>query len=190
MDAVKGFLYTLLSVGLMLIAYVIIAALLILGLYGLCGKKIYRGIGLHRFATSIAILSPLIFIGAVIFINVTAVPHPFFMSVVLFLEFTIPPILTFCLKKFTRRCKQCGLINTYKTSNIKTENLGKEHKFHTEEGYRHMWKTADSVLIQDVPPTTVYDGLFEKKRITTDYRCTVCENIVVETEETETKVGG
>ncbi len=205
-DSVKGFIDTVLSIGLMLVAYAAGTFVFSIVLGGLCGRKIYRGIGLYRFATIVSIACPVAFVGMIVFMNVTDMTYTFFNFVTLFLELAVPPALMWFLRIFTRRCDQCGLINTYKISAVKTDKLGREHKFHTEGGYYYEQKstgrisehTSVSPEVMDVeittkqyvPKTTVYDGLYEKKRTTTSYRCAVCGNVMTETTTTETKIGG
>lgn len=195
----------LLSIGLMVIAFAVGWFVLSIILGFLCGEKIYRGISLYRFTTLSSILSSAVFIGLIVFMKSTNMPHSFFNLVTLFLECAVLPAMTKSLKSFTQRCSWCGLINTYKVSAITTDNLGREHKFHTEGGYFYDQKSTGRISeattaipeVMDinittktyVPKTTVYDGLFEKKRTTTDYKCAVCGNIVKETTTTETKIG-
>ena len=204
-DSANGFLDTILSIGLMLVAYAAGMFVFAIILCGLCGRKIYRGIGLYRFATVVSIACPVVFVGMIVFMNATNMTYTFFNLVSLFFELAVPPALMWFLRLFTRRCSWCGLINTYKVSAVKTDNLGREHKFHTEGGYYYEQKSTGRISehtsvapeVMDVeittthyvPKTTVYDGLFEKKRTTTDYKCAVCGNIVKETTTTETKIG-
>ena len=109
------------------------------------------------------------------------------------------------LRMFTQKCDCCGLINTYKVSAVNTENAGQQHKFHTEGGYSYEQKSKGQIFATTdagpglldveittthyVPKTTVYDGLFQKKRITTSYKCAVCGNVIKAIKTTETKIG-
>lgn len=204
-DSANGFWNTILSTALMTVAYAAGMFVFAIILCGLCGRKIYRGIGLYRFATIISIASPVVFVGMIVFMNATNMTYTFFNLATLFFELAVPPVLMCFLRLFTRRCSWCGLINTYKVSNVKTDNLGREHKFHTEGGYYYEQKSTGRIsehtsaapevmeveitTAHYVPKTTVYDGLFEKKRTTTDYKCAVCGNIEKKTITTETKIG-
>lgn len=203
-DSINGF-DLLLSIALMVVVFIVGWFVLGAILCALCGKKIYRGIGLYRIATISSILSPIVFLGLIVFMKSTNMTYSFFNIVTLFLECAVLPAMLLPLRLFTRRCSWCGLINTYKVSGIKTDILGREHKFHTEGGYYYEQKSTGRISettsvapeVMDVeittthyvPKTTVYDGLFEKKRTTTDYKCAVCGNIVKETTTTETKIG-
>ncbi|MBQ9084445.1 MAG: hypothetical protein IJY24_02195 [Clostridia bacterium] len=204
-DSVDGFLNTFLSIGLMLIAYAAGMLVFAVILSALCGRKIYRGIGLYRFTTVVSIACPIAFIGMIVFMNATNMTYSFFNIATLFFELAVPPVLMWYLRMFTRRCSWCGLINTYKVTAVRTDDLGREHKFHTEGGYYYEQKSTGRIseqtsvapevmdveitTTQYVPKTTVYDGIFERKRTTTDFRCAVCGNIVKETTTTETRIG-
>lgn len=205
-DSADGFWNTVLSTGFMLVAFTAGIFVFAIILCGFCGRKVYRGIGLYRFATIVSVACPVVFVGMIVFLNVANISYTFFNLATLFLELAVPPAFMCFLKLFTRRCSCCGLINTHKVSAVKTDSLGQEHKFHTEGGYFYEQKSTGRISehtsapqkILDVeitttsyvPKTTVYDGLFEKKRTTTDYKCAVCGNIIKETTTTETKIGG
>ena len=86
---------------------------------------------------------------------------------------------------------------------VKTDSLGTEHKFHTEGGRYYNQKSTGHIstpsgryaeveinTTQYVPKTTVYDGLYEKKRTTTDNKCAVCGNYISDTFISSTKIGG
>lgn len=146
------------------------------------GNKIYKGIELHLFAIIFCILSPIAFIGIIAFMNKAKIDYSLFNITTLFLECAVPFAMLTVLKQSAPLCKRCGLINTYSILKTQTEDLGKEHKFHSEGGY---YKIKAAYY---VPKTAVYDGLFEQKRTTTDYKCSVCGNIKTVAETTETKV--
>lgn len=205
-DSVSGLVNSVLSIGLLIIAFLVGWLVLTFAVFFLAGSKIYRGIGLYRFMTVISILCPIAFIGTVVVINLANTPCTSVNYVCLFLEFAVAPALMVSIRMATRCCDRCGLINTFKVEAVKTNSLGTEHKFHTEGGYYQKQKTTgklsrlshagpeviDVELTTNtyVPKTTVYDGQFEKKKTVTDYKCAVCGNIISETRVTETKVGG
>lgn len=204
-DGLVGFFNTVLSFGLIVVAFVVVGVVLSLILGFLCGSKIYRGIGLYRFTTVTSILCPVGFIGTIALMKLTGMSYTFFNFVTLLLQFSVPPVLMLFMRVYTRRCDCCGLINTFKVSAVKTDNMGTERKFHTEGGYYYDQKSTgrftenNSVAPETfnvevttrtyVPKTTVYDGKFEKKRTTTDYKCAVCGNVIREIKDTETKIG-
>lgn len=182
--SVEGILETILSIGLIVLAYIVIMAISAFILSRLCGKKIYRGIGLYRTTLIIAIFSPIFFIATIVVFNKVGINYTFFNFITLLFEFAVFPIMTFFLRIFTRLCVSCGVINSFKINETKVDNLGSEHKYHTETTWAgdydgHSWFVDEEI----------YDGLFEKKRTTTRYCCSVCGRIKYETTESETKVG-
>lgn len=200
-DATDGFIGTVISIVLTLAAFIVIWIVFALIFCALQGNKIYRGIELHLFAVISCILSPIAFIGIIAFINKAKTDYSLFNITTLFLECAVPFAMLTVLKQSAPLCKRCGLINTYSILKIQTEDLGKEHKFHNEGGYYYGQKSTGRIFGSDsetmnveintthyVPKTAVYDGLFEKKRTTKDYKCSVCGNIKTEVETTETKV--
>ncbi|MBE5731379.1 MAG: hypothetical protein E7350_05495, partial [Clostridiales bacterium] len=169
--------------GVMILIYPAVIFVFYLIMRILCSlkrKKVYRGVGLYRTATLISIACLFIFVAMIVFMNLTNMRITFCNIGVLIFELSVPPILMWVLRKFTRRCRKCGLMNTYEKKHIEHENLGREHKFHTEEGYYIDENTY-------VPKTTVYDGLYEITRFTTTYKCAVCGDTYEETKRYETK---
>lgn len=195
----------ILTYGLYLLVYAVGVIIFgfVLGL--LSGSKIYRGTGLYRFTMIVSILCPIAFVSVIAILKLTDTEYTFFNFLVFFLEFSIPLILNLFLHISTRRCKDCGLINTFKVETVKTDSLGKERKFHTEGGYYYNQKSTGRFVENNsvapeafnvevttrtyVPKTTVSDGVYEKKRTVTDYRCAVCGNVIKEVFDSETKIG-
>ena len=202
-DSLGGFFEKLFALVLMVVAYVVATLVFAFILCLFCGRKIYRGIGLYNFTTVISILCPVAFVIAAIVMSVSEAEYIFFNYATVFIELCAPPMLAFFMRTMTRRCDKCGLINTYKVVAVKTDSLGTEHKFHTEGGRYYNQKSTGHIstpsgryaeveinTTQYVPKTTVYDGLYEKKRTTTDNKCAVCGNYISDTFISSTKIGG
>lgn len=115
-------------------------------------QKIYRGIGLFRFLNAVVVCAPVLFIGTVVALNEAQVAYAFFSFCVLLLEFAFPATSALAVRLFTDRCRRCGLLNTFKISAVKTEDLGLHHKLHEEHEF---FGTVT---------TPVYDGMFEYQK--------------------------
>ncbi|MBQ8424524.1 MAG: hypothetical protein IJX17_00700 [Clostridia bacterium] len=161
-----------------------------------CGNKTYRGTGLYNFTTTISLLSPIILAVIIFLLDSKNIKYTFFNLVSLILESSLPIFFKYFINKMTNRCFKCGLINTFVLKDTKVDSLGKQHKFHNEGGYSYEKKTTGYVsdipvevnTTHYVPETTVYDGLYEKKRTTEFYKCIECGYIKKKTTETETKI--
>lgn len=173
-DATDGFIATVLSMVLMLAAFFAGWFVFAIVFWVVQGKKIYRGLGLHRVAAIACVLFTFAFIGLFTFMKMTNGAYTLFHVWTLLLECAVPFAMLVLVKQFTPICPKCGLANTYKLSKIETDDLGRDHKFHNEGGYQQRWMTSVGMMIQDVPTRAVYDGLFERKKTTKSYICCVC----------------
>ena len=181
---------------------------LVISLCGSDKKKIYKGTALHLFATSMAVLSPIAFIGRLWVWHVSSEPgFTIFEFVSLILQFSVFPTLKYYLCKEVRRCPRCGLINTLRRTG-KDVTTKDERKFHNEGGHYidvdakttgNAWARSvdgesfdiniNTKMRQYVPKTVVTDGVYRTTHTSTFYRCCVCKREVEDYDVSIARVG-
>ena len=173
---------------IMIAVFVVLKIVLSLILDKLCGRTIYRGIGLYRFLTAIALLCPLIFVAIIVNLNVNHISHTFFSTVSLLIELAFPFLLTFTVRGYVERCPGCGLINTFRCISVQKQDLGVHNLYHNEGGYSYNSSGSGRITASDgshldvstnrrvyVPKTMVSDGLYQINRHTSTHVCNACK---------------
>ena len=192
---VKGFFDGLIVFAIMLVGFGIICFVFNLLFMFISSfvepSGIYKGLGLKKFAKVINGISIVAFIVMTVVLYLISEPSMLNIGCLL-LEFAFPIVMYVFLVKNVlsdNYCEYCGLVNSYSITNYTTEDLGREHKFHNEGGH---YETTGNYHIGRykyyVPKTTVYDGIYEKKRTNSEKTCKVCGHVKRNSYETETKV--
>ncbi len=196
---IDGFVDTLIGIGVMLGAFIVIL-LICVSLFFILGSpsyKIYRGTGLYIFGGFVNFLCIAVFIGTIVYMEVNEISYAFFNVLALFSECMFPLALKGKPWFGVRYCKSCGLINTLQYVGSEETSMGTKMKFHTEGGYYRDVKangrigdtSLEMTTQQYVPKTSVFDGVFETKQNTKTYCCHKCGNVVYETAIRVTKIG-
>ena len=179
----KDFFEKILEFPFLIIAYLVEMLISSFILIALCGSKTYRGIGLYYIINSAFIVCPILFVGAIMYLNNANITYTFYNLVTLFLSLTIAPALTCVVKTSVKRCNQCGLINSFKWDSANTESKGLNRRYHNEVKW-----VGDYGGVNYFADDVVSDGVFEKKVTTTKSVCHACGNLTSESITKEIKV--
>lgn len=169
--------------------------------------ELCRGLGFHAYMIWFDVGYILLFI-IFILLQKYALGNPltFFGVTSTAIVFLVPSLLNFALNGIREDeigcCITCGIMGAYDHEKENEVDLGTNPKFHNEGGYYEdsEVKTSFSANNNDysgdarttfrtyVPKTTVYDGLYNKKKIKWRHTCCVCGRYYFTTEEKETRV--